>query len=72
MVTGVMEAFFWISLAAASVCISEPIFAAQDAVAASFAQMKGLVGFWRQAEKAASPLRIRFSLTAGGTALVEE
>ena len=72
MVTGVMKAFFWTSLAAASVCISEPIFAAQDAVAASFAEMKGLVGVWRQAEKAASPLRMRFSLTAGGSALVEE
>lgn len=67
-----MKAFFWTSLAAAAVCISEPTFAAQDVVAASFAEMKGLVGVWRQADKPDSPLRIRFSLTAGGTAVVEE
>ncbi|MFC3307962.1 hypothetical protein [Blastomonas aquatica] len=34
--------------------------------------MKQLVGVWRQVDKPQSPLRIRFSLTAGGTVLVEE
>jgi hypothetical protein len=68
----VIKAFCWTGLAVASVGISEPIFAAQDAVASSFAEMKGLVGIWRQADKPDSPLRIQFSLTAGGTAVVEE
>jgi hypothetical protein len=34
--------------------------------------MKGLVGTWRPVDQPASPLLIRFSLTAGGTVLVEE
>lgn len=46
--------------------------AAQDPVAASFADLKTLVGTWRQVDKPQSPLRIRFSLTAGGSVLVEE
>ena len=53
-----------------------PAFATQDAAhdlaAESFADLKQLVGVWRQADKPQSPLRIRFSLTAGGTVLVEE
>lgn len=40
--------------------------------AAAFTQMTALVGDWRNADNPASPLRIRFSLTAGGTVLVEE
>lgn len=40
--------------------------------AASFEAMKGLVGTWRRADSPGSPLRIRFSLTAGGTVLTEE
>jgi hypothetical protein len=39
--------------------------------ATSFDQLKTLVGEWRNAAKPASPFRIRFSLTAGGTVLVE-
>ncbi len=45
---------------------------AQDPVAAGFAELKTLVGTWRQVDKPQSPLRIRFSLTAGGSVLVEE
>ncbi len=41
-------------------------------VAAAFTQLKALVGDWRNAERPDSALRIRFSLTAGGTVLVEE
>lgn len=37
----------------------------------AFAAMKELVGVWHVADKPASPLRIRFYLTAGGTVLVE-
>jgi len=38
----------------------------------SFAQLKTLVGTWRDAGNAGSPLRIRFYLTAGNSVLVEE
>lgn len=37
----------------------------------AFAQLTGMVGTWRPADKPQSPLRIRFYLTAGGTVLVE-
>ncbi|NJC04920.1 hypothetical protein GGQ97_000713 [Sphingomonas kaistensis] len=40
--------------------------------AAAFTRMTALVGEWRNADNPASPLRIGFSLTAGGTVLVEE
>lgn len=40
--------------------------------AARFAAMKTLVGTWRTADRPESALRIRFSLTAGGSVLVEE
>lgn len=40
--------------------------------AAAFTQLKALVGDWRNADRPDSALRIRFSLTAGGTVLVEE
>ena len=39
--------------------------------AQSFDQLKQLVGVWRPADRPDSPLHIRFSLTAGGTVLVE-
>jgi hypothetical protein len=61
-----------IALIVSSVCISAPVFAVPDSIASSFDGMKGLVGVWRQADKPTSPLRIRFSLTAGGTVVVEE
>jgi hypothetical protein len=38
---------------------------------AAFDRLKALTGTWRPADKPNSPLRIRFSLTAGGTVLVE-
>lgn len=37
----------------------------------AFAQLGRLVGVWRPADRPSSPLRIRFSLTARGTVLVE-
>jgi len=37
----------------------------------AFEALKSLVGTWRRADSANSPLRIQFSLTAGGTALTE-
>lgn len=44
----------------------------QDPATSRFETMEELVGVWRRADKPDSPLRIRFSLTAGGTVLVEE
>lgn len=67
-----MKLLLWCSLALATVCFSRPAFAVEDAAALRLAEMNGLVGTWRQADKPGSPLRIRFSLTAGGTAVVEE
>ena len=49
-----------------------PVVVATEASAGSFDRMKALAGTWRPAGDAASPLRIRFSLTAGGSVLVEE
>lgn len=45
---------------------------AQDATVSGFENLKKLVGVWRRADQPQSQLRIRFSLTAGGTVLVEE
>jgi hypothetical protein len=42
-----------------------------DAAAARFDSLKQLIGTWRRADQPTSSLRIRFSLTAGGTVLVE-
>lgn len=56
-----------ISLAAAS-----PVSAQSDPGTISFEAMKETVGVWRTADTTDSPLRVRFSLTAGGTVLVEE
>jgi hypothetical protein len=39
--------------------------------ASAFQQLAGLVGTWRIADRPQSPLRIHFSITAGGTVLVE-
>lgn len=61
-----------IALSLPSVCISAPLVAEPDQIASSFDGMKKLVGVWRQADNPASPLRIRFSLTAGDTVVVEE
>ena len=61
-----------IALSGMLLCVSAPVFAQGKATTSSFTHMKGLVGTWRQADKPDSPLRIQFSLTAGGTVLVEE
>lgn len=45
--------------------------AQQDVAASRFTEMQRLVGTWRVVGKPSSPFRIRFSLTAGGTVLVE-
>lgn len=63
------------ALAGAAPASAEPVSQAVgtvDSAAAAFDRMKALVGTWRVADKPQSPLRIRFSLTAGGTVLVEE
>lgn len=61
-----------VALIASCASVAAPVAPAPDLAASSFDDMKGLVGTWRQADKPGSPLRIRFSLTAGGTVLVEE
>ena len=43
-----------------------------DVAAATFDSLKGLVGEWRSDDAEHSTLRIYFSLTAGGSVLVEE
>ena len=51
---------------------ASPPSAAPSAADTAFSQLKTLVGDWRNAANPKSPLRVRFSLTAGGTVLVEE
>lgn len=53
-------------------CVLAPVVADGQTATSSFDDMKTLVGTWRQADKPDSPLRIQFSLTAGGTVVVEE
>ena len=50
---------------------SQALSAEPDEATSRFSEMKQLVGSWRVAGQPNSPLRIRFSLTAGGTVLVE-
>ena len=59
-----------LALALALAAPAEP--QGEGEAAAAFNRMKALVGDWRNAERPDSALRIRFSLTAGGTVLVEE
>ena len=54
------------SLFASSTAIAQP-----EHVDARFEAMKHRVGIWRSADSPTSPLRIEFSLTAGGTVLLE-
>lgn len=64
-----------LALAGAAPASAQPVSQAAGTVeraASAFDRMKALVGTWRVADKPQSPLRIRFSLTAGGTVLVEE
>lgn len=56
----------------ALIILSAMVAAAATAPAVgAFDQLKQLAGVWRNASNPASPLRIRFTLTAGGTVLVE-
>ena len=73
-----LEALVWAYLGVAAL-LAVPATAAAPAppaatapADATFAAMKALVGTWRNADNPASPLRIHFYLTAGGTVLVEE
>lgn len=61
-----------IGIAASPLASAAPVEGPHDAAASSFDAMATLVGIWRPASTPASPLRIRFSLTAGGTVLVEQ
>jgi hypothetical protein len=60
---GCFLALLWVPPALAAV---------PDPAAVAFERMKSLVGTWHNAADPASPLRIRFYSTAGGTVLVEE
>lgn len=61
-----------IAIATSALANAAPVERPHDAAASSLGAMAKLVGIWRPAGRAASPLRIRFSSTAGGTVLVEE
>lgn len=63
---------FCIAVATSALVEAAPIVGPRDAAASSFDTMAKLVGTWRPVGQVTSPLRIRFSLTAGGTVLVEE
>ena len=71
-----MSAFLALALAVgvagASPPAAPPEVASAATADAAFTQLKAMAGSWRNAERPASLLRIRFSLTAGGTVLVEE
>ena len=58
------------AILAAAACISPA--SAADPATLAFDRLKPLVGSWRNADAPASRLRIDFSLTAGGTVLVEQ
>ena len=66
------KAAFFLALGMAQLGLPEAVLAAPVPAAASFDTLKRLVGTWRRVDKPASPLRIRFYLTAGDTVLVEE
>jgi hypothetical protein len=63
---------FCIAIATSALVVATPVDGPRALVASKLDTMATLVGTWRPAGKGASPLRIRFSLTAGGTVLVEE
>jgi hypothetical protein len=52
--------------------LAAPAAAAPNPAATAFDTVKALAGTWRPADKPASPLRIRFATTAGGTTVTEE
>ena len=61
-----------IAIATPALVGAAPVGGPHDLAASSFDAMATLVGTWRPAGTAASALRVRFSLTAAGTVLVEE
>lgn len=67
----IVKAVFLTALLSASIGSAAPPDRSLDA-AASFETMKTMVGNWKPADPTTSSLRIRFSLTAGGTVLVEQ
>lgn len=67
-----MRTAFCIGLIAVSLVVAAPSRGHIDTVTPRFVALKALVGTWRTAGKPDSPLRVRFSLTADATVLVEE
>lgn len=61
-----------IAIVAMALATTAPAGAHSDPSAIAFETMKESIGLWRPADNPDSSLRIRFSLTAGGSALVEE
>ena len=60
-----------IALTALALAFAPPAAAEASPAATAFTQLSTLVGTWRNADQPDSALRIRFTLTAGGTVLVE-
>jgi len=67
-----IRAAFCIGVAAFSLVATAPVHARADPASVGFEALKERVGVWRTADRPDSPLRVRFSLTAGGTVLMEE
>lgn len=63
---------FRMAIMAFALATTAPAGAHSDTSAMAFETMKEAVGLWRPADNPDSSLRVRFSLTAGGTVLVEE
>lgn len=63
---------FVIGAVMVALTMSATAHARTDPAASAFGRLKALTGIWRPVDNPDSPLRIRFSLTAGGTVLVEE
>lgn len=66
------ESAFAIGAIIVALMTSAPACARTDPAAVAFQRMKELAGVWRPVDNPESSLQIRFSLTAGGTVLVEE
>jgi hypothetical protein len=60
-----------IALTALALAFAPPAAAEASPAATAFTQLSALVGTWRNADQPDSASRIRFTLTAGGTVLVE-
>lgn len=63
---------YFIALTIALGATATPVSSSPNHAGARFDEMKMLAGVWRQSDKPDSLLRIRFSLTAGDSVLVEE